>query len=216
MNSFKKLNLSFEIKSMEANFYIPFLAIFIGILYTCFSPNVDIIQYTSRILEFIVCPVAAWWSMELFLDYYEDKTAETLFSYPLSTLYHGIMRVTAFFIMYLAAFLILLLIITLKYPYVSFFNLVVLYVPQAVLYCYLGFFLMVLSRNITVPILILLAYVAMKYWTMGDRLFPLYNVMSFSVDMQLYPRIILLAIKNIALAFVLATMGHFILSRRKV
>jgi hypothetical protein len=33
--------------------------------------------------------------------------------------------------------------------------------------------------------------------------------------MQLYPRIILLAVKNIALALALAVAGHFILVRRK-
>lgn len=216
MSSIKKVDTSFEIKSMGIDFYVPFLVILIAILYTCFSPSLDIIQYTSKILEFVVCPIAAWWSMYLFLDYYEDRASELLFSYPVSTLFHGIIRVTVFFLLFLVAFFILLLVITFKYPYVSLVNLAVLYIPQTVLYCYLGFFLMVLSRNITVPLLILVAYVAMKYWTMGDRLFPLYNVMSFSIDMQLYPRIIYLAIKNVALALVLAVIGHFILARRKI
>ena len=50
---------------------------------------------------------------------------------------------------------------------------------------------------------------------MGDSIIPLYNIMSFNIDMQLYPRIVVLAIKNIVLAVVLAAAGHFILSKRK-
>jgi len=47
---------------------------------------------------------------------------------------------------------LLLISITLRYPYpyISLFNLTIIYVPQTVLYCYLGFFLMVLSRNIAI------------------------------------------------------------------
>ena len=195
----KKINISSEAKLMGMDFYVPFL------------------QYISRIIEFVVCPIAAWWSVYLFLDHSvdKDKTAELTPNSSPSILSYGLIRVTSFFLIFLAAFFVLLISITLRYPYpyISVFNLTIIYVPQTVLYCYLGFFLMVLSRNIVIPLFILLTYIVVKYWTTRD--IPVYNVMSFSIDMQLYPRIILLAVKNIALALALAIGGHFILVRRK-
>lgn len=219
MTFVKKINMSSEAKSMGVDFYVPFLVILIAILYTCFSPDLINLQYITRIIEFVVCPIAAWWSVYLFLEHPREKDKETNLSsnYTTSTLSYGIIRVTAFFLIFLVALYVLFFAITLRYPYpyISLFNLSVIYVPQAILYCYLGFFLMVLSRNITIPLFILLAYIAFKYWTKGDSIFPLYNIMSFNIDMQLYPRIIYLAIKNIVLALVLAAAGHFILFRRK-
>ncbi|MBY0091033.1 hypothetical protein H7S74_08190 [Priestia aryabhattai] len=213
----KKINISSEAKSMGIDFYVPFLIILIAILYTCFSPDLESLQYISRIIEFVVCPIAAWWSVYLFLNHSvdKDKTAELTPNSSPSILSYGLIRVTSFFLIFLVAFFVLLISITLRYPYpyISLFNLTIIYAPQTVLYCYLGFFLMVLSRNIAIPLFILLTYIAVKYWTTRD--IPVYNVMSFSIDMQLYPRIILLAVKNIALALALAVAGHFILVRRK-
>lgn len=213
----KKINISSEAKSMGIDFYVPFLIILIAILYTCFSPDLESLQYISRIIEFVVCPMAAWWSVYLFLNNSvdKDKTAELTPNSSPSILSYGLIRVTSFFLIFLAAFFILLISITLRYPYpyISLFNLTIIYAPQTVLYCYLGFFLMVLSRNIAIPLFSLLTYIAVKYWSTRD--IPIYNVMSFSIDMQLYPRIILLAVKNISLALALAVAGHFILVRRK-
>ncbi|WP_260509012.1 hypothetical protein [Priestia aryabhattai] len=213
----KKINISSEAKSMGIDFYVPFLIILIAILYTCFSPDLESLQYISRIIEFVVCPIAAWWSVYLFSDQSvdKDKTAELTPNSSPSILSYGLIRVTSFFLIFLAAFFVLLISITLRYPYpyISLFNLTIIYVPQTVLYCYLGFLIMVLSRNIAIPLFILLTYIAIKYWTTRD--IPIYNVMSFSIDMQLYPRIILLAVKNIVLALALAVAGHFVLVRRK-
>ena len=75
---------------------------------------------------------------------------------------------------------------------------------------------MALSRNIIFPLLILVAYIGMKYWTMGGSMFPLYNVMSFSVDMKVSGELITLSIKNIIIGLVLAFIGHLILSKRKI
>ncbi|KRE01496.1 hypothetical protein ASE46_09330 [Bacillus sp. Root239] len=209
----KKINISSEAKLMGMDSYVPFLVILIAIIYTCFSPDLESLQYISRIIEFVVCPIAAWWSVYLFLDYSgdKDKTAELTPNSLTPILSYGLIRVTSFFLVFLTAFFVLLISITLRYPYpyISLFNLTIIYVPQTVLYCYLGFFLMVLSRNIVIPLFILLTYIVVKYWTTRD--IPVYNVMSFSIDMQLYPRIILLAVKNSALALALAIGGHFIL-----
>ena len=216
MASVKRLDLPFEIKSMGVSYYVPFVAVLLGIMYVTFSSSPDVIRYTSIIVEFVVCPFAAWWSMYLFYDYYEDQASEVLFSYPLSSFFHGIIRVTSFFIVFLVAFFIFLVTITIKHPDISLMDLSILYVPQTILYCYLGFTLMVLSRNIIFPLLILVAYIGMKYWTMGGKLFPIYNVMSFSVDMKISDELITLSIKNIIIGLVLAFIGHLILSKRKI
>ncbi|MCQ9284334.1 hypothetical protein C1N83_03540 [Priestia aryabhattai] len=216
MASVKRLDLPFEIKSMGVSYYVPFVAVLLGIMYVTFSSSPDVIRYTSIIVEFVVCPFAAWWSMYLFYDYYEDQASEVLFSYPLSSFFHGIIRVTSFFIVFLVAFFIFLVTITIKHPDISLMDLSILYVPQTILYCYLGFTLMVLSRNIIFPLLILVAYIGMKYWTMGGKLFPIYNVMSFSVDMKISDELITLSIKNIIIGIILAIVGHLIVSKRKI
>jgi len=214
--SIKRLDLPFEIKSMGVSYYEPFVAILLGIIYVTFSSSPDVIRYTSIIVEFVVCPFAAWWSMYLFYDYYEDQASEVLFSYPLSSFFHGIIRVTSFFIVFLIAFFIFLVTITIKHPDISLIDLSILYVPQTILYCYLGFTLMALSRNIIFPLLILVAYIGMKYWTMGGKMFPIYNVMSFSVDMKISGELITLSIKNIIIGIVFALIGHLIMSKRKI
>lgn len=201
---------------MGVSYYVPFVAVLLGIMYVTFSSSPDVIRYTSIIVEFVVCPFAAWWSMYLFYDYYEDQASEVLFSYPLSSFFHGIIRVTSFFIVFLVAFFIFLVTITIKHPDISLMDLSILYVPQTILYCYLGFTLMVLSRNIIFPLLILVAYIGMKYWTMGGKLFPIYNVMSFSVDMKISDELITLSIKNIIIGIILAIVGHLIVSKRKI
>ncbi len=201
---------------MGVSYYAPFVAILLGIIYVTFSSSPDVIRYTSIIVEFVVCPFSAWWSMYLFYDYYEDQASEVLFSYPLSSFFHGIIRVTSFFIVFLIAFFIFLVTITIKHPDISLIDLSILYVPQTILYCYLGFTLMALSRNIIFPLLILVAYIGMKYWTMGGSMFPLYNVMSFSVDMKVSGELITLSIKNIIIGLVLAIGGHLIMSKRKI
>ncbi|MBZ5482578.1 hypothetical protein V7113_23555 [Priestia megaterium] len=216
MNSVKRLDLPFEIKSMGVSYYAPFVAVLLGIMYVTFSSSADVIQYTSIILEFVACPFAAWWSMYLFYDYYEDRASEVLFSYPLSSFFHGIIRVTSFFIVFFVIFFIFLVTITIKHPDISLMDLSILYVPQTILYCYLGFTLMVLSRNIIFPLLILVAYIGMKYWTMGGNMFPVYNVMSFSVDMKISDELITLSIQNIIIGIILAFIGHLILSKRKI
>lgn len=145
----KKINISSEAKSMGIDFYVPFLIVLIAILYTCFSPDLESLQYISRIIEFVVCPIATWWSIYLFLDHSfdKDKTAELTPNSPIPVLSYGLIRVTYFFLIFLTAFFVLLISITLRYPYpyISLSNLTIIYVPQTVLYCYLGFFLMVLS-----------------------------------------------------------------------
>ena len=216
MASVKRLDLPFEIRSMGVSYYAPFVAILLGVIYVCVSSSPDVIRYTSNILEFVACPFAAWWSMYLFYDYYEERASEVLFSYPLSSFFHGIIRVTSFFILYLIAFFTFLVTITIKHPDISLMDLSFLYVPQTILYCYLGFALMVLSRNILFPLLILVAYMGMKYWSMGGNMFPVYNVMSFSVDMQVSDELIALSIKNIIIGLILAIVGHLIMSKRKV
>ncbi|WP_394530754.1 hypothetical protein [Priestia aryabhattai] len=149
--SIKRLDLPFEIKSMGVSYYAPFVAVLLGMMYVTFSSSPDVIRYTSIIVEFVVCPFAAWWSMYLFYDYYEDQASEVLFSYPLSSFFHGIIRVTSFFIVFLVAFFIFLVTITIKHPDISLIDLSILYVPQTILYCYLGFTLMTLSRTSFFP-----------------------------------------------------------------
>ncbi|MFP7416772.1 hypothetical protein SFC65_24720 [Priestia filamentosa] len=216
MVTVQKLDLKFEMKSMGFSFYAPPILLLLSIVYVMFSSSVDAIHHTASLLEFVICPFSAWWSIYLFLDYYEDMASEVLFSYPLSTFFHGIMRITSLLIFFLMGLLLLLFCITLKHPSISLGDISILYLPQAILYSYVGFTLMILSRNIIFPLLIIAGYLAIKYFTMGGNLFPVYNVMSFAIDMKLSSEFIRLGVQNLAIGIVFAVIGHVILSKRRI
>lgn len=215
MNIVKRLHLPFDSRLMGISFYLPFLLMALTVMYTYVSSGPDHIMNVAHLLEFLVCPCASLWSVYLFISYYEDEAAELFFTYPLPMMAHGLLRVGAFFILYATALGISIGLLSVTLKEVSLFQLLLLMIPQALVYSALGFVLMIGSRHPSFPLSIIGAYMAIKFFTKGSMIFPLYNIMSFSVDLQASPHIKMLAIKNTLIAGVLFGIGQSILGKRK-
>ena len=90
---------------------------------------------------------------------------------------------------------------------------VIQYFPQCILYAAIGFLLMVTVRNIIVPILSITGYIAVKYFTGGSELFPIYNIMAFEFDNS-SQYLLDKFLPNIVLAILFFVLGHVILLKR--
>ncbi|MCM3537994.1 hypothetical protein [Priestia endophytica] len=215
MKMLKKIDILFEIKSMGLSFYVPFFVMVLSLVFFITDTSDNRLQHASRLLEFFVCPFSAWWSLYLFLDYYEDHTLEVLLSYPISAFFHGLLRVGSFLVLFLIPFLLLLWVASLK-GYGTLKDNVILYIPQMLFYSSIGFFLSTLARNIILPLSGIIAYISLKYITLGNSLFPVYNVMSFSPDMIVTHEIIGHCGLNVLLVLVFFTGGQILFSKRKI
>ncbi|MDL4839493.1 hypothetical protein [Aquibacillus rhizosphaerae] len=209
----KKINVMFEIKSMGISFYLPIAVLLYLLVLNYTGSGPDFIRRLSLFIEFIVCPLAAWWSIYLLLDYYEEGLEKLLFSYPVSVLFHGLIRVLLFLFIYLIGVLLVLFAISLTHNTMGLKSQLLQYYPQCLLYAAVGFFLMVATRNIIVPLLSITGYVAVKFFTSGSQLFPIYNIMAF--DFVHSPQYLLeKALQNLLLAILFFLLGHVFLVKR--
>ena len=209
----RKINVPFEIKSMGISFYLPIVGLIFLLFFNYTDSGPDFVRKLSLFIEFIICPMAAWWCSYLFLDYYEENLEELLFTYPVSMLFHGLLRVFTFLLLYLLGFFLVMIPISLTHETMLFKTQVILYFPQCILYAAIGFVLIVAFRNIMVPILSIIGYIAVKYFTGGSELFPIYNIMAFEFNnAALYVSDKFLP--NILFAILFFVLGHVILFKR--
>jgi hypothetical protein len=159
--------------------------------------------------------MASWWSVYLLIDYYEENASETLFTYPVSFFYHGLLRVLSFLFIFMILLTILLTIISFNHEDMVLRESIIYYIPQCMVYAAFGFLIMVATKNIIVPILLIAGYIAAKFFTQGDSIFPIYNIMFFQVDSLLLKDIVLKSGINISLSIILFLVGHYILSRKQ-
>ena len=213
MMEIRKINVPFEIKSMGISFYLPIVGLIFLLFFNYTDSGPDFVRKLSLFIEFIICPMAAWWCSYLFLDYYEEDLEEILFTYPVSMLFHGILRVFVFLSLYLLGFFIVMIAISLTHETMLLKTQVIQYFPQCILYAAIGFFLMIAFGNIIVPILSITGYSAAKYFTGGSELFPIYNIMAFEFD-NASQYLLDKFIPNILLALLLFGLGHVILLKR--
>jgi hypothetical protein len=213
MMEITKINVRFEIKSMGISFFLPIVGLLFLLFFNYTDLGPEFVRKLSLYIEFIICPMAAWWCSYLFLDYYEEDLEEILFTYPVSMLFHGILRVFVFLSLYLLGFFIVMVPISLTHETMLLKTQVIQYFPQCILYAAIGFLLMVTFKNIIVPILTITGYIAVKYFTGGSELFPIYNIMAFEFgnSSQYLPDKFL---PNIMLAILFFVLGHVILLKR--
>ena len=209
----KRMNVRFEIKSMGISFFLPIVGLLFLLFFNYTDSGPDFVRKLSLYIEFIICPMAAWWCSYLFLDYYEENLEEILFTYPVSMVFHGILRVFVFLALYLPGFFIVMVAISLTHETMLLKTQIIQYFPQCILYAAIGFLLMVTSRNIIVPILSITGYIAVKYFTSGSELFPIYNIMAFGFDNS-SQYLLDKFIPNIVLAILFFVLGHVILLKR--
>ncbi|PRT15851.1 hypothetical protein [Bacillus wiedmannii] len=202
---FKKINLSFEIKSMGATFYFSFLG-FITIAYTLYNFTDDQLEFTLfSLLEFVVSPLACWWTIFLFYDYFEGNAEELIFSYPLTIYQHGLFRLIVFGVLYLIPFGICLLIISYLHKY-PFLNMVIQYFSISIFLISLGFFLTVLFRSVITSLILIIVYVTIEFLTQGEIY--IYHAMLFNKESIPLENILTKSILNTILAILLFFISH--------
>lgn len=212
MNSIKKTDIIFEVKSMGLSFYLPIILL-ITLSFMNFSGDgYEFIRRLSLFIEFIICPLASWWCIYLFIDYYEENIEELLFTYPVKFFFHGVFRSLTFLIIYISLVIISIIPISIRHEEVLWNILVIQFIPQCLLYGAIGFCLMVLTRNIVTPILFIMGYVAGKYFTGGSDLLPIYNIMFFGMETS-YQLLIQKATINICLTLILFLVGHLVMKK---
>ncbi|XQY90219.1 hypothetical protein ACNRWW_11755 [Metabacillus sp. HB246100] len=213
MKSIKKVDFLFEAKSMGLSAILPIISLLFLVFFNYSEQGPEITRKLSIFIEFVICPLSAWWCIYLFIDYYEDNMEEVLFTYPVSIFFHGILRTLIFLFSFIAFFLICLIPLSYRHEEFLYSMQVLQYIPQCILYGSLGFCLMIISRNIVIPLLCIVGYVAGKYFTGGSKLFPVYNVMYFDIG-DSYQLVLGKALLNIGFAFLFFLIGHLILFKR--
>ncbi|MDQ0232715.1 hypothetical protein [Metabacillus malikii] len=214
MKSIRKIDIPFELKTMGLSAVLPIIAFLILVFLNYTDQGPEITRMLSILIEFVICPLAAWWCIYLFIDYYEDNMEEVLFTYPVSALYHGVLRSLIFLTCFLVIFTVCLILISQKHEEILFSMQVLQYLPQCLLYGAIGFSLMVVTKNIVIPILCIVGYVAGKYFTGGSKLFPVYNIMFYEIESS-YQLVIEKALINIGLACLFFLVGHWLLAKGK-
>ncbi|MBP3041321.1 hypothetical protein J9303_17805 [Bacillaceae bacterium Marseille-Q3522] len=172
----RKINLVIEIKSMKAAFYFPLFCYFVILLQFIFVEKFEFYQFW--LLEFFFVPLSSWWTVFLFYEYFEENNAELLFSYPVSAFFHGVARVVIFFLLYLMLLVSLMLVICLRFDKMNLLSLCVQYIPEAVFFSGISFVIVIVSKNILIPLIVNGFYVASEYF--AKDIFPWYHVMFFN------------------------------------
>lgn len=176
------VNIKFDIISMGTMFWIPIAISIISFLYLMYisDPLMNLVL-AYPYLEFLVVPFSSWWIIYLYYDYYENKGEEVLLSYPISKLQHGVVRVSAFFGLYLLSIFPLFVYIYISSSSVGILPLLLQFVPQVFFFCSLSFLLITLTKSTGVAITLVAFYVATEFLTKGT-LIPWYHVFFFNED----------------------------------
>ncbi len=175
------IDYKFDIKNMGATFYVPIFIILLQFIYLYWlSKSYIDFQLVMPMFEFFLVPFSCLWVLYLYNDYYESDGGEILFSYPLTTSQHGLLRILFMFTLYTLISLPLFIFVSLKGT-VSIVPILLQFVPQFFFFCGLCFLLVTLFKSIGISLCIIAFYVAIEYLTNGEFL-PLYHVFYFNVE----------------------------------
>ncbi|MCL1699099.1 hypothetical protein [Lysinibacillus sp. Bpr_S20] len=211
MSDLNKLNIRFEIHNMGLSFFIPIFTTLITSIYVGTTIYEEGWEYNAALaFEYLVCPFAAWWVSYLYYDTFEDNNEELLISLPISTKYFGIFRSAVFFLFFLLLLAIQLYVlniiseIPLNIPFLLF-----RFASQGFVYAGLAFVLMMLFKNIMVPILAIVVFLSISFFS-GGRPF----VLTFSPLTQIDGEVFAILWSNIIIGFLFFVLGHLLLKFR--
>lgn len=207
----QNVNIPLEIKSMKGAFFLPiglFLVIIIPVLLAeNFQP------YQLQFFEFLFIPAACWWPIFLFYEYYEEGNRDLLFTYPVPSIYHGLQRVSVFFVLYLILLLILIIVIFIKLKEASFIALLIPYATEAVFFAGLGFSLTTLTKNIILPFIFIGFYVSGEYFAKSQL--PWYHAMYFNTTVPTLNDVLIKSLSNLVIGIILFYSGQYFLNRKQ-
>ncbi|MGP7816527.1 hypothetical protein [Niallia sp. 01092] len=205
----KKLNLPFEIKALGYSFYLPILLQIIFLFQMVLLDN-KLNFILLKEMEFLVVPFSAWWIIFLYYDYFEEDGNTVLFTYPLTIFQHGILRVSIFTLLYEILLIIDCLILNLIHYKNYFFNLLLPYLFQSLLYIAIAFFIVLFSKKVMVPIIVIGGYVSTEYLT-GGNIIPFFHIITFNIEPITFRESEYGLILNFSLSFFLFFISHILL-----
>lgn len=205
----KKINLVFEIKSMGWSFFLP-LIVFLLFMYQLAAYQ-GFSLYIYNTLEFLIAPLACWWIIHLYDEYFEGGLHELLPSYPLSRWYHGISRVLPFILMYLLLLVGSLWMVHSVVENQDYAPLLVYVGTLSLLFATVGFLLVAIFRNVMVSIVMIATYVVTEYLTNGEVM-PWYHAMAFVSSPFSFRDVMSKAIVNGVLSGFFLLLGQTVLS----
>ncbi|MGE7999558.1 hypothetical protein ACQKOF_12900 [Lysinibacillus sp. NPDC093190] len=211
MRDLNKLNIRFEIHNMGLSFFIPIFVTLITSIYVCTTIHDEGWEYNAALaLEFLVCPFAAWWVSYLYYDTFEDNNEELLISLPISTKYFGIFRSAVFFLFFLLLLAVQLFVLDIisEIP-LNILFLLFRFASQGFVYAGLAFVLMMLFKNIMVPILTIVVFLSLTFFTGGMPF-----VLTFSPLTQINEEVFTILCTNLIVGFIFFVLGHVLLKYR--
>jgi hypothetical protein len=157
----KKMKI--DIREMGLNFFVPIITILFFIIFIKLN-SFNEIQLVI-FFEFIVTPMASWWSIFLFYLYFNNKAYELLFSTSYTNAEHGIIRILKFFMLHCIIMAITIICI---FPLSSLSSYFINFLPISLFFSSLAFFLIVTTRNAEISVSIISIYVVVEVLTSGS------------------------------------------------
>ncbi|MGL5415140.1 MAG: hypothetical protein ACRDAU_05735 [Clostridium sp.] len=207
----KKLDLKFEIKSLNKISILPLVLIICSIGYTFFMKNnynADPINGILPSLEFLFAPGISIWIVYLFYDYYENKSLEIILSYPLKNrncISDRVLSCTAIYMMPLSLLVIL--------SYFTDNNIALVFVqiiPQIIFFSGLATLITSLFKSTVVGLCSIIAYVSTEVLTHGELL-PWYHVFYFNNTPLPLENLLLTSVINLILGISMIFISNMLL-----
>lgn len=167
----------FDFRLMGINFFVPIIAMILLIIYLymiCYSAGMTPSFYFTY-SECVVPLFGAWWAMHLMRPIVEDSGNEIYYSYNISKIYLGLLRVIRCWLIYCVIIFLYCSVLRLmtEYDLLSYF---VQLAAQTLFYFSFGFFAMSVSRKALFSWVLNLAY----------ALFYLYTRNQFAPELSIY------------------------------
>ncbi|GAB4075231.1 hypothetical protein GCM10028778_27350 [Barrientosiimonas marina] len=212
----KRFNLKchpfFEIKSMGLSFYVP-MFVYIFLIYQLFTFH-GYEAVIFKIMEYLIIPMSGWWIIYLFYDYFEEGLYDLLRSYPLTHWEHGFIRVNYFLVMYLLLLSITITAIDMIMVNAAFIPLFIQYFSEAIIFAYGSFLIVILTKNVSITIMVIGVYVATEVLTLG-QVIPWYHVMFFNTSPLSIQETLGKGLLNISVGFSLLIAAQIYLRQLK-
>ncbi|WP_026678860.1 hypothetical protein [Fictibacillus gelatini] len=209
---FKKIDFSFEIKAIGYAFYFSFLPFLFFVFQFLFGEK-ELSFILLKQMEFLIVPFSAWWIIFLYHDYFEEGGSDLLYSYPLKAEEHGLLRIGVFSALYEILIAICCMFLIVRFPDANFFVLFIQYAAESLLYISIGFVIILLTKKVMVPILMIVAYVSTEFLTEGS-IIPVFHIMSFNTEPLSFDQIIFSVLLNGCISVILFVFGHLYLRKK--
>lgn len=158
----------FDWRSMGAGAYLPLVVA--GFLVLITIANNGEFVYIMTTIEMLFPFFGAWWSVFLLNDTLSESGNEVLFSLPIKRWHLGIVRVLAFFVIYLSLLVLMLLGMGYWIGFDHMLSLGIQLGAQSFFYSGLGFLAMVVTANTGWSLVVVVCYLSLQILTNGQSL----------------------------------------------